>query len=163
RTGWCRNPPNRSDLCPAGAYVLSHSAPRALEHIPDRGQRPTDKRDVERNRDQLICQQSAGKRLPRPSDARFPEPAAIPQPTSQEAPLVGSLVPKASSMDSEGGMLMSDSTQGNQDRFPLADLIAVLGSELREAERRAAQSGARNLQLKECLVQMGIQWEKKGS
>ena len=45
----------------------------------------------------------------------------------------------------------------------MADLIAVLGSELHEAERRAAQSGARNLQLKECSVQMGIQWEKKGS
>jgi len=52
---------------------------------------------------------------------------------------------------------------GGQERFPLADLIVVLGSELREAERRAARSGARNLQLKECSVQMGIQWEKKGS
>jgi hypothetical protein len=58
---------------------------------------------------------------------------------------------------------MIDDPKGGQDRFPLADLIAVLGSELREAERRAAQSGARSLQLKECSVQMGIQWEKKGS
>ena len=58
---------------------------------------------------------------------------------------------------------MSDDPGASQQRFPLADLIAVLGSQLREAERRAAQSGARNLQLRECSVQMGIQWEKKGS
>jgi len=58
---------------------------------------------------------------------------------------------------------MDDKADGGPERFPLADLIAVLGSELREAERRAAQSGARNLQLKECSVQMGIQWEKKGT
>jgi hypothetical protein len=58
---------------------------------------------------------------------------------------------------------MPDTPESSQQRFPLADLIAVLGSELREAERRAARSGARNLQLKECSVQMGIQWEKRGS
>ena len=58
---------------------------------------------------------------------------------------------------------MSDKADANRDRFPLADLVAVLGSELREAERRAAESGARTLQLKECSVQMGIQWDKKGS
>ena len=58
---------------------------------------------------------------------------------------------------------MIDKPGGSNERFPLADLIARLGSELREAERRAARSGARNLQLKECSVQMGIQWEKKGS
>jgi Trypsin-co-occurring domain 2 len=58
---------------------------------------------------------------------------------------------------------MADKLDGNKDRFPLADLIAVLGSELREAERRAAESGARTLQLKECSVQMGIQWDKRGS
>jgi len=52
---------------------------------------------------------------------------------------------------------------GSTERFPLADLIARLGSELREAERRAAETGARNIQLKECSVQMGIQWDKKGS
>ena len=58
---------------------------------------------------------------------------------------------------------MADKLDANKDRFPLADLIAVLGSELREAEQRAAQSGARTLQLKECSVQMGIQWDKRGS
>ena len=58
---------------------------------------------------------------------------------------------------------MANDSEGNQQRFPLADLINVLGKELREAERRAAESGARNLQLKECAVQMGIQWEKRGS
>lgn len=58
---------------------------------------------------------------------------------------------------------MSDTEPESRQRFPLADLIAVLGAELREAERRAAQFGARNLQLKECSVQMGIQWDKKGS
>ena len=59
--------------------------------------------------------------------------------------------------------MVESNREGDRQRFPLADLIAVLGSELREAERRAAKSGASNLQLKECSVQMGIQWEKKGS
>ncbi len=58
---------------------------------------------------------------------------------------------------------MAGKPDGSTERFPLADLIARLGSELREAERRAAEAGARNLQLKECSVQMGIQWDKKGS
>lgn len=56
-----------------------------------------------------------------------------------------------------------DNSDRTKERFPLADLIAVLGSELHEAESRAAKSGARNLQLKECSVQMGIQWDKRGS
>jgi hypothetical protein len=58
---------------------------------------------------------------------------------------------------------MVDKSDGGPERFPLAELIAVRGSELREAEPRGAQSGARSLQLKVCAVQMGIQWEKKGT
>ena len=55
---------------------------------------------------------------------------------------------------------MAGERTSEAERFPLADLIQVVGAQLREAEERAASSGARTLQLKECSVQMGIQWDK---
>ena len=48
-------------------------------------------------------------------------------------------------------------------KFPLADLLGAHGAELREAERRArADETPDLLKLKECTVELGISWEKKG-
>jgi hypothetical protein len=48
------------------------------------------------------------------------------------------------------------------DKFPLADLIKVLGQELREAQRRAKKDDQPDLlKLKECSVELGVTWEKK--
>ena len=47
--------------------------------------------------------------------------------------------------------------------FPLADLIDAIGAELREAQRRAREDEQPDmLRLKECSVELGITWEKKG-
>ena len=47
--------------------------------------------------------------------------------------------------------------------FPLADLIDAIGAELRESQRRArVDDEADMLRLKECSVELGITWEKKG-
>jgi hypothetical protein len=48
-------------------------------------------------------------------------------------------------------------------KFLLADLLTALGAELREAQRRAgADEQPDLLKLKECTVELGISWEKKG-
>jgi hypothetical protein len=47
--------------------------------------------------------------------------------------------------------------------FPLADLIKALGRDLREAQRRAKEDDQPDiLKLKECSVELGVTWEKKG-
>lgn len=50
-----------------------------------------------------------------------------------------------------------------QEKFPLADLIAALGRDLREAQRRAAEDDRADLlKLKECSIEVGVTWERKG-
>jgi hypothetical protein len=47
--------------------------------------------------------------------------------------------------------------------FPLADLIDAIGAELRESQRRARTDDQPDLlKLRECTVELGITWEKKG-
>jgi hypothetical protein len=47
--------------------------------------------------------------------------------------------------------------------YPLADLIKALGTQLREAQRRHQASQEPGLlRLKECTVELGLSWEKKG-
>ncbi len=52
----------------------------------------------------------------------------------------------------------------DKEQFPLADLIAGLGREIREAQRRASGDDKKDLfKLKECEVEVGINWSKTGS
>jgi hypothetical protein len=49
------------------------------------------------------------------------------------------------------------------DRWPLVDMVAALSDQLREAQRRAGPGDSRDaLLLKECTVQLGMSWDKKG-
>jgi hypothetical protein len=51
----------------------------------------------------------------------------------------------------------------DNEQFPLADLIRSLGNEIREAEERARADGQADLlELKECEVEVAVQFEKKG-
>ena len=51
----------------------------------------------------------------------------------------------------------------DKEAFPLADLIQSLGDQLREAEARAKADGKTDLlELKECEVELAVQFEKKG-
>jgi hypothetical protein len=48
-------------------------------------------------------------------------------------------------------------------KFPLVKLIRALGDQLREAQRQAAEDDQPDLlRLKECTVELGIEWEKTG-
>jgi hypothetical protein len=48
-------------------------------------------------------------------------------------------------------------------RFPLADLLTSLAEELRDAQRRAREDEEPDmLKLKECTVELGISWDKRG-
>jgi len=47
--------------------------------------------------------------------------------------------------------------------FPLADIIQLLGGQLRESMRRHEASDEDDLlALKECTVELGLTWDKKG-
>lgn len=49
------------------------------------------------------------------------------------------------------------------ERFPLADMISVLESQLREAARRSVDAGdGVALRVKECTVELGMSWERMG-
>jgi len=51
----------------------------------------------------------------------------------------------------------------DHERFPLTDLIAALGRDLREAQQRAQDDDRPDLlKLKECSIELGVTWEKKG-
>lgn len=48
------------------------------------------------------------------------------------------------------------------EKFPLVDLITALGDQLREAQRRAKDDDQPDLlKLKECSVELAVEWEKK--
>jgi hypothetical protein len=48
-------------------------------------------------------------------------------------------------------------------RYPLADLMAVLAAELREARDRAVGDKLDDVvKVKECQVELGFSWERKG-
>jgi Trypsin-co-occurring domain 2 len=50
----------------------------------------------------------------------------------------------------------------NEEQYPLADLIEALGAQLREAEMRAKAAGDPLLRLKECTVEMAVDWRRDG-
>jgi hypothetical protein len=50
----------------------------------------------------------------------------------------------------------------DEEQYPLADLIEALGAQLREAEKRAKASGDSMLKLKECTVEMAVDWRRDG-
>jgi Trypsin-co-occurring domain 2 len=52
---------------------------------------------------------------------------------------------------------------GADEKFPLVQLIGALGEQLREAQREAKEDDKPDLlKLKECTIELGITWEKKG-
>ena len=56
---------------------------------------------------------------------------------------------------------MTHSAQPDEERFPLVEIVRLLGEQIRESQRQAEEDARPNvLRLKECSIELGLTWNR---